>query len=156
MALRSVGKFVTRSFAMRAAAPSTQTVRPLGADLDLPALGATLWRKKWQVLRPTILVAVLALIAVQLVGARYASESRVFIEGRGNVYLRPDADRDSGSTNVDEEAVTSQAQIILSRDLAHEVITQLKLGERPEFDSALSGVSPIEAVLGLLGLVKDP
>jgi len=141
---------------MRTASPSTQAARSLNGELDLPALGATLWRKKWQVLRPTILVAVLALIAVQLVTARYASESRVFIEGRDNVYLRPDADRDASTTTVDEEAVTSQAQIILSRDLAREVISQLKLNERPEFDPALTGVSPIKAVLGLLGIVKDP
>ena len=36
------------------------------------------------------------------------------------------------------------------------MIDKLKLGERPEFDPALDGVSPIKVVLGLLGLVKDP
>jgi len=126
-------------------------------DLDLAALGATLWRKKWVILRPTILVAVLTLVAVQLISPRYQSESRVFIEGRDNIYLRPDADKDITDRNtVDQEAVTSQAQIILSRDLAREVINKLKLGDRPEFDPALAGISPIKAVLGVLGLVKDP
>ena len=52
--------------------------------------------------------------------------------------------------------MTSQAQIILSRDLAHEVITQLKLCERPEFDSALGGSSPIRSLLSMFGLVRDP
>jgi succinoglycan biosynthesis transport protein ExoP len=33
--------------------------------------------------------------------------------------------------------VTSQVQLILSRDLAREVIKQLKLAERPEFDPGL-------------------
>jgi uncharacterized protein involved in exopolysaccharide biosynthesis len=142
---------------MSTASPSPGIVRPPDAELDLPALGATLWRKKAKVLRPTILVAILTLIAVQLVTPRYASESRVFIEGRGNVYLRPDADRDNNTgAAVDEEAVTSQAQIILSRDLAREVIDKLKLGDLPEFDPALNGVSPIKAVLGLFGIVKDP
>ena len=41
---------------------------------------------------------------------------------------------------VDQEAVTSQAQLILSRDLANEVIAKLKLNQRPEFDPALDGV----------------
>ncbi len=126
------------------------------ADLDLASLGATLWRKKWLILRPTILVAVLALIAVQVITPRYMSQSRVFIEGRDNIYLRPDVDKTLTDPTVDQEAVTSQAQIILSRDLAREVIAKLKLGERPEFDPALNGVSPIKAVLGLLGLAKDP
>jgi uncharacterized protein involved in exopolysaccharide biosynthesis len=142
---------------MSTASPSNGPARSPDAELDLPALGATLWRKKGSVLRPTILVGILTLIAVQLVTPRYASESRVFIEGRDNVYLRPDADRDTNNpAAVDEEAVTSQAQIILSRDLAREVIDKLKLGELPEFDPALNGVSPIKAVLGLLGIVKDP
>jgi len=125
-------------------------------ELDLSALGATLWRKKWLVLRPTILVALITLGVIQVITPRYQSESRVFIEGRDNIYLRPDAEKITTDPTIDQEAVTSQAQIILSRDLAREVIARLKLGERPEFDSALTGVSPIKAVLGLLGLAKDP
>ncbi len=127
-----------------------------GPELDLPALGAALWRKKSQILLPTILVALLTLVAVQLVAPRYQSESRVLIEGRDNVYLRPDADKVTTDPTVDEQTVTSQAQIILSRDLAREVIKKLKLNEKPEFDPALNGVSPIKAVLGLLGFIKDP
>jgi uncharacterized protein involved in exopolysaccharide biosynthesis len=157
MALRSVGKFVARSFSMGVASPAPRATDPFDSELDLAGLGSTLWRKKWTILRPTILVALIALVGVQLVTPRYQSESRVIIESRdSNVYLRPEADRDNNNEAVDEEAVTSQAQIILSRDLAREVIDKLKLGERPEFDPALSGVSPIKAVLGLLGLVKDP
>jgi len=141
---------------MSMASPSTRAGDSFNGDLDLPALGAALWRKKRAILGPTILVALIALVAVQTITPRYLSEARVFIEGRDNIYLRPDLDRDTGANAVDEEAVTSQAQIILSRDLAREVINKLKLGERPEFDPTLSGVSPIKAVLGLLGLVKDP
>ena len=34
------------------------------AELDLSALGTTLWRKRWKILRPTILVGLLTLITV--------------------------------------------------------------------------------------------
>ena len=44
--------------------------------------------------------------------------------------------------------MTSQVQLILSRDLAREVIKKLKLGERPEFDPVLRGSSPIERAAG--------
>jgi uncharacterized protein involved in exopolysaccharide biosynthesis/Mrp family chromosome partitioning ATPase len=125
-------------------------------EFDLPALGATLWRKKWKVIAPTVLVALLTLAVVQVITPRYQSETRVLIESRDNVYLRPDADKDNERGTVDQEAVTSQAQIILSRDLAREVIDKLKLGELPEFDPALAGLSPVKAVLGMLGLAKDP
>jgi len=141
---------------MSVASPPPRARGPFDAELDLSALGATLWRKKWTVLRPTILVALATLLVVQVITPRYQSESRIFIESRDNIYLRPDVDKDSARNAVDDEAVTSQVQIVLSRDLAREVINKLKLGERPEFDSALNGVSPITAVLGLLGLVKDP
>ena len=141
---------------MSVASPPHRTRSAFDGELDLTALGAALWRKKWLMLGPTILVGALALVAVQTVTPRYLGEARVFVEGRDNIYLRPNADRDSDHGAVDQEAVTSQAQIILSRDLARQVIAKLKLGERPEFDPALSGVSPIKAVLGLLGLVKDP
>ncbi len=141
---------------MSVASPPPRARGPSDAELDLSALGATLWRKKWSVLRPTILVALVTLFAVQVITPRYQSESRIFIESRDNIYLRPDVDKDTAPNAVDDEAVTSQVQIILSRDLAREVIKKLKLGEKPEFDPTLNGVSPITAVLGLFGLVKDP
>jgi len=129
---------------------------PLDADLDLPALGSALWRKRRQILVPTILAALCALIAVQVITPKYSSESRILIETRDNIYLRPDADKITTDPTIDAEAVTSQAQVILSRDLALEVINKLKLGELPEFDSTLNGVSPLKALLGLFGLGKDP
>ena len=127
------------------------------AELDLSALGTTLWRKRWKILRPTILVGLVTLLAVQVITPRYQSESRVIVEGRDNIFLRPEADKDLMDRNtVDPETVTSQAQLILSRDLAKDVIAKLKLNELPEFDSTLGGVSPVKAVLGMLGIIRNP
>jgi succinoglycan biosynthesis transport protein ExoP len=125
-------------------------------DLDMPALGAALWRKRWQIIVPTLLTAPGAFIVVQLIAPKYFSEARILVESRSNVYLRPDADKITIDPTIDAEAVASQAQIILSRDLALEVIKKLRLGDLPEFDSTLNGVSPIQSILGMLGLVKDP
>jgi succinoglycan biosynthesis transport protein ExoP len=127
------------------------------AELDLSALGTTLWRKRWRILRPTIMVALITLITVQVITPRYQSETRVLVEGRDNIFLRPDADKDMIDRNVvDQEAVTSQAQVVMSREVANQVIDKLKLNQLPEFDSALGGVSPIKAVLGVLGIIKNP
>ena len=127
------------------------------AELDLSALGTTLWRKRWKILGPAILVGLVTLLAVQLITPRYQSESRVIVEGRDNIFLRPEADKDLMDRNaVDQETVTSQAQLILSRDLAKDVIAKLKLNELPEFDSTLGGVSPVKAVLGTLGIIRNP
>ncbi len=98
------------------------------ADFDLASLGATLWRKRYSILRPTIIVALLTFGVVLMIPPRYQSEARVLLVGRDNIYLRPDADKDIIDRGVpDQEAVTSQAQLILSRDLAAEVIAKLKL-----------------------------
>jgi polysaccharide biosynthesis transport protein len=126
------------------------------ADLDLSTLGTTVWRKKWRILRPALLVGLVTLLVVEVISPRYQSESRVIVEGRDNIYLRPDADKDTLDRTVDQEAVTSQAQLILSRDLANAVIDKLKLAALPEFDPALGGVSPVRAILGMLGIVRNP
>jgi len=115
-------------------------------ELDLSALGTTLWRKRWKILRPTILVGLVTLLAVQVITPRYQSESRVIVESRDNIFLRPEADKDLIDRNTaDQESVTSQAQLIMSRDLAKDVIAKLKLNELPEFDPTLGGVSAVKA-----------
>src|SRR6266545_4701962 len=130
---------------------------PAADELDLSAVGRTLWRKKLWVIGPTVLVAALAFAAVNLVTPRYKSEARILIEGRENVCLRPEAEKlYERERTVDQEAVTSQVQLVLSRDLARKVIKELKLTERPEFDPVLHGVSIVRQVLSLAGLAKDP
>jgi tyrosine-protein kinase Etk/Wzc len=142
---------------------ASQSPRPpagrslMDADFDLSMLGAALWRNRGKILRPTIAVALLTFAVVMLIPPKYQGESRVLVVGRDNAFLRPDVDRDTSDRNViDLEAVTSQAQLILSRDLAVEVINKLKLGERPEFDPALGGVSLFKSLLGFIGLTKNP
>jgi uncharacterized protein involved in exopolysaccharide biosynthesis len=44
-------------------------------ELDLSALGTTLWRKRWKILRPTILVGLVTFLVVQVITPRYQSES---------------------------------------------------------------------------------
>jgi exopolysaccharide transport family protein len=127
-------------------------------ELDLGAVGRALLRKKWWVFGPALAIAALTFVGVNLITPKYKSESRVLIEGRENVFFRPVAEQNSmdRERTVDQEAVTSQVQLALSRDLARQVVKQLKLGELPEFDSTLRGVSLLRYSLGFLGLAKDP
>jgi len=142
-----------------ASSPSRPSLRGqfVDADFDLASLGATLWRKRYTILRPTIIVALLTFGVVLMIPPKYQSEARVLVVGRDNVYLRPDADKDIIDRGVvDQEAVTSQAQLILSRDLASEVIAKLKLNELPEFDPALGTISLTRRILGFVGIIKNP
>jgi succinoglycan biosynthesis transport protein ExoP len=124
-------------------------------ELDLRALGAALWRKKWLILLPTLLVAIATFMAVGLITPTYRSEAKIAIEGRENVFLRAEAEKSIDRAAADQEAIATQVQIIQSRDIARQVIRELKLTERPEFDSVRNGVSPIGAFLSAIGFGRD-
>ena len=125
-------------------------------DIDLHALGAALKRKRGWIIVPTVLALVCALAGVNLVTPRYKSEARILIDGRENVFLRPNSDRTEERQALDAEAVTSQVQLVLSRDLAREIIKKNKLADRPEFDPVLHGISPVKSLLALFGIGRDP
>lgn len=129
---------------------------PESGDLDLHALGRALVEKRSLIIVPTLLVAIMSIAAVNMVTPRYKSEARILVDGRENVFLRPNGERNEERTALDAEAVTSQVQLLLSRDLAHEIIKKNKLAERPEFDPVLQGFAPLKSLLALFGIGRDP
>ncbi|WP_409188515.1 GumC family protein [Bradyrhizobium sp. RDM4] len=142
------------------ARPAPVAAKPAPAesgDIDLHTLGGALGRKRSWIIVPTVLVLVASVAVVNLVTPRFKSESRILIDGRENVFLRPSSDRSTEERQaLDPEAVTSQVQLVLSRDLAREIIRKNKLAERPEFDPVLGGVSPLKSLAALVGIGRDP
>ena len=129
--------------------------RELG-DVDLRVIWEALARRRMWIIVPTATVFVLSLLAVNMITPRYKSESRILIDGRENVFLRPSGERTEERGSLDAEAVTSQVQLVLSRDLARQVIKANKLAELPEFDPVLRGISPLRTLLALFGIGRDP
>lgn len=144
----------------RAKAPAAR--KPVAAaksetgDLDLRTLGQALMNKRSLIIVPTVLVLVGSLAVVNMITPRYKSEARILIDGRENVFLRPSGERNDERGALDPEAVTSQVQLVQSRDLAREIIKKNKLAELPEFDPVLRGFSPIKSLLALIGIGRDP
>ena len=140
--------------------PAPSAARPVAAsesgDLDLQALGQALMRKRSWIIVPTVLALVASLAAVSMITPRYKSEARILVDGRENIFLRPNGERNEERTALDAEAVTSQVQLVQSRDLAREIIKKNKLAERPEFDPVLQGFSPLKSLLALVGIGRDP
>jgi uncharacterized protein involved in exopolysaccharide biosynthesis len=128
---------------------------PLG-DIDLRLIWQALVRRRNWVIIPTVAAFVLSMVAVNLVAPRYKSEARILIDGRENVFLRPNGERSEERASVDPEAIASQVQLLLSRDLALDVIKKNKLDQMPEFDPVLNGPSPWKSVLSLFGIGRDP
>jgi uncharacterized protein involved in exopolysaccharide biosynthesis len=148
----------TKSGAISSSGPAaSETVpNPESGDLDLRSIWRVLLRKKRLIIIPTLLAFALSLLIVNLITPRYKSEARILIDGRENVFLRPTGERNEERNALDPEAVASQVQLVLSRDLAREVIKKNKLAENPEFDPVLRGVSPIKSLLALFGIGRDP
>jgi len=124
-------------------------------ELDLRALGLALWRRKSLIIAPTIVVAVAAFFFVNSISPQYRSEAKIMVEGRENVFLRPEAEKSLDRAAADQETIATQVQVIQSRDIARQVIRELKLNERPDFDPVLSGVSPVRALLSVFGIGRD-
>src|SRR5688572_3323455 len=125
-------------------------------EANLGTIARALWRNKRSIIGPTLIAAAAAFIAVNLMTPKYKSEARVLFEGRENIFLRPEADKtmiDRGT--IDQEALASQVQLVLSRELAREVISLLNLAEIPEFNSVPTGFS-LMTIPRMLGMVRDP
>jgi len=125
-------------------------------DLDIRLIWQALKRKRAWIIIPTVIAAVVSIGIVNMITPRYKSEARILIDGRENIFLRPNGERNEERTALDQEAVTSQVQLLLSRDLAREIIKKNKLAERPEFDPVLQGLSPLKSLLALVGIGRDP
>lgn len=118
-------------------------------------LGAMRRRWRWIAI-PTLLAALAATAFVQLVTPRYTGEAKILLESRDTFYTRPSGDRAEPVPLIDEQAVASQVQVIMSRDLAREAIRRLGLVGNEEFDPLADGLSPLRQLLVMLGLAKDP
>ena len=121
---------------------------------DILGLGRLLWLKKTKIIGFTLIAAAAAFVVVNAITPRYRSESRLLLEVRENVFMRAEAEKNTAErTNLDPEAVTSQIQVALSRDVAADVIKKEKLDDNAEFDSG-SGIA--STLLGLVGVGRDP
>jgi succinoglycan biosynthesis transport protein ExoP len=125
----------------------------LTGEPDIRGLGRILWDKKRTILGLTLIAAAGAFVVVNAITPRYRSESRLLLEVRENVFMRAEADKTADrAATIDPEAVASQVQVVMSRDLARQVIANEKLNDNPEFDSA----GGWRAILGLIGIGRDP
>ncbi len=124
-------------------------------ELDLRSLGVALWRRKWLILLPTLVVALLTTYIVNSITPLYRSEAKIMVEGRESVFLRPEAEKSVERAAADQEAITTQVQVLQSRDIARQVIRELKLAEGPGFNPGASGTSRFGMLLSAFGIGRD-
>jgi polysaccharide biosynthesis transport protein len=116
-----------------------------------------LLRDRWRFVAGAGLAAFAAsFLFVTVVTPRYTGEARLILESRDSFYTRPTQDRSEQPLQIDEQAVASQVQVVLSRDLAREAIKQLGLVGNPEFDPLAGEMGLLRRLMILVGLTKNP
>ena len=127
-----------------------------GDMLDLSALWAAIKRRKFWVIGPTVAALGLSFIAVNVVTPRYTGEARLLLENRGSFYAMPGQSLPDSAGQFDSEAVQSQVQVIMSRDLAREAIKRIGLVGNAEFDSGVGALSALRKLAVMIGLGGHP
>jgi succinoglycan biosynthesis transport protein ExoP len=125
-------------------------------EIDVRGIGRVIARRKRLVIIPAVVAFVAAIAYVNVVKPRYTGEAQVLIENQENYFTRPDSTAQPTDTAPDAEAVTSQVQLVTSRDLARDAIKKLGLKGLPEFDPAAGDIGPLSRVLILLGIRRAP
>src|SRR5688572_4403381 len=113
----------------------------------------TRWR--W-IAFPALTVFAASAVFVSVVAPRYTGEAKLILENRDSFYTRPTQDRADAPSQIDEQAVASQVQVVMSRDLAREAIRKLDLVGNPEFDPLVGEMTLLKRLMILLGLSKNP
>lgn len=128
-----------------------------GETLDLSALWAAIKRRKFWIIGPSLAALGLSFVAVNVIPPRYTAEARILLENRDSFYTRPgQASGESSGQQFDAEAVQSQVQVIMSRDLAREAIKRIGLVGNSEFDSGAGTLSALKKIGVLIGLGAHP
>ncbi len=118
--------------------------------MDMGALLAAIVRRLVRILLVTGVVAgIVAALLIQM-PKLYESSASLLVEPRENAYLRAPGDQGSSSSGITVEAMmSSQIELIKSRDLLSEVAKSEALANVPEF--AEPGFSPVTYLLKLAG-----
>ena len=138
-------------------APAAIGLRPrTGEGLSLAQVPQILRRSLAWIVVPTLLVAAGSGVFVNVVSPRYTGEAKLILESRDPAFARTAQERADQVAPIDEQAVASQVQVMMSRDLAREAIRRLKLVGNPEFDPGAGGIGPVSRVLMMLGIGRNP
>ncbi|PST21134.1 chain-length determining protein [Rhizobium sp. JAB6] len=109
-------------------------------DIDLAQLFRAVWQRRVRVIAITLAGACVAFAIAKVMAPEYRSEARILIEQRAPAFATTTSGNDAGAGPLlDELNIASQVQILQSADLVKQVITNLKLYDRPEFASGSNG-----------------
>jgi succinoglycan biosynthesis transport protein ExoP len=126
------------------------------ARIDVGAVLGAVFKRLPRIILITLLLLAAAFAFLMFQPRLYESSASILIEPRDNVYTR--ASNDAVAPNpTDASVVSSQMELLKSRDTLLKVVDQLDLRSVPEFNgSAGGGFSPMAVITQMLGRKSAP
>src|SRR6218665_565731 len=122
--------------------------------MDLSALLGAILSRWLRVLIVTLLLLALTYGALMFVPKLYESSAGLLVEQRTNAFTRSTTDTGGGSSISMDALMSSQIELIKSRDTFLSVIDELDLRSVRELTGA--GASPVTLILSLIGRKPEP
>ncbi len=122
-------------------------------ELDIGSVGRAIVHRKLWVIGSTLGCLACAAVFVTLATPRYTAETKVIVENQESYFTRPSGpvQVDQQTQGIDPEAVASQIQLVMSRDLARSAIKALDLKGNPDFDPTANGPGLMARLGSLIG-----
>lgn len=128
----------------------------LDARIDVAAMVGAVVRRLPRIVLLTLLLLAATFVILMFMPRMYESSASILVEPRSNVYTRA-ANEQAPTPSGEAGVVSSQIELLKSRDTLLKVIDQLNLRSVPEFNgSDGSGFSPLGVIGQLLGRRSAP
>lgn len=126
------------------------------ARIDVAAVFGAVGRKLPRIIIVTLLILGATYLVLSMMPRLYESSASILVEPRSNVYVRAANEQAPAALIGDASVVSSQIELIKSRDTLLGVIDKLDLRSKAEFNGSQAGFSPLGIVMQLMGRGATP
>lgn len=121
------------------------------ARIDVGALFSAVLRRLPRILLVTVGLLVVTFVILMFQPRMYESSASILVEPRSSPYVRASNEQAPTLSGNEVGVVSSQIELLKSRDTLLGVIDALDLRSVPEFNGASSSVSPLGAIMQIVG-----
>ncbi|WEJ32079.1 GumC family protein [Devosia sp. SD17-2] len=126
------------------------------ARIDIAAVMGALGRKLPRIILVTLVLLAATFVVLMFMPKLYESSASILVEPRSNAFVRASNEQMPSAGGADTGVVSSQIELIKSRDTLLRVIDELDLRSKAEFNGSQSGFSPMGVLMQLLGRSNRP
>lgn len=140
----------------------TGATRQARADVQLVSMDfrevlAGMWQRRLSIVLCGLLAGAVAYGVAAISTAKYTIGAQVLVDNFETPFTRAQPNETAADRRqVDPADVQSQVEVLRSRDIAKQVVEELRLVEQPEFNPSPDEMSALKLVLVALGFSSDP